>query len=191
VLPGGEYGFRIHDVSRREEERSASRGRRFAFVAAGAVSLAAIALGGVSAGVPTAGGSPGPGGGSPSNATPLRTPGPAMAADAVRRRSGTQPVARGSGRALPTPVTSVAASAPLLAGMPAPHRSPESGTASALTVTSSGATPFAPLIHLLPAFNEAPVVGALPGGALPGSAMEPVASAIQDTASGGAGAGMR
>ncbi|WP_432094132.1 zf-HC2 domain-containing protein [Streptomyces sp. bgisy100] len=34
-------GFRIHDV-----ERSASRGRRFAFAAAGAVSLAAFALGG-------------------------------------------------------------------------------------------------------------------------------------------------
>ncbi|MGP4000909.1 anti-sigma factor family protein [Streptomyces sp. 8N706] len=36
-----ESGFRIHDV-----ERSASRGRRFAFAAAGAVSLAAFALGG-------------------------------------------------------------------------------------------------------------------------------------------------
>ncbi|MGP3953354.1 zf-HC2 domain-containing protein [Streptomyces sp. 7N604] len=36
-----ESGFRIHDV-----ERPGSRGRRFAFAAAGAVSLAAIALGG-------------------------------------------------------------------------------------------------------------------------------------------------
>ncbi|MFG2193018.1 anti-sigma factor family protein [Streptomyces sp. NPDC048639] len=45
-VPAGDHGrsrsaFRIHDV-----ERSASRGRRFAFAAAGAVSLAALALGG-------------------------------------------------------------------------------------------------------------------------------------------------
>ncbi|WP_406146109.1 anti-sigma factor family protein [Streptomyces sp. NBC_01012] len=47
VLPGGSSGtgFRIHDVSR-EAERSPWRARRFAFVAASAVSLAAIALGG-------------------------------------------------------------------------------------------------------------------------------------------------
>ncbi|MFI9628185.1 zf-HC2 domain-containing protein [Streptomyces sp. NPDC052042] len=38
-------GFRIHEVGR-EADRAASRGRRFAFAAAGAVSLAAIALGG-------------------------------------------------------------------------------------------------------------------------------------------------
>ncbi len=46
VLPGGDRGrgFRIHDMG--AAERSASRGRRFAFAAAGAVSLAAIALGG-------------------------------------------------------------------------------------------------------------------------------------------------
>ncbi|MCQ4080213.1 zf-HC2 domain-containing protein [Streptomyces sp. RB6PN25] len=43
LAPTGERleGFRIHDVT-----RSASRGRRFAFVAAGAFSMAAIALGG-------------------------------------------------------------------------------------------------------------------------------------------------
>ncbi|MFJ8748322.1 zf-HC2 domain-containing protein [Streptomyces sp. NPDC102441] len=47
VLPGGASGtgFRIHDVAR-EPDRSPWRARRFAFVAAGAVSLAAIALGG-------------------------------------------------------------------------------------------------------------------------------------------------
>ncbi|WP_258049857.1 anti-sigma factor family protein [Streptomyces finlayi] len=47
VLPGGVPGspFRIHEVSR-AAERSAWRGRRFAFAAASAVSLAAIALGG-------------------------------------------------------------------------------------------------------------------------------------------------
>ncbi|MFJ8883470.1 anti-sigma factor family protein [Streptomyces sp. NPDC102402] len=47
VLPGGpsSSGFRIHDVGR-DAERSPWRARRFAFVAASAVSLAAIALGG-------------------------------------------------------------------------------------------------------------------------------------------------
>ncbi|MEV6651312.1 zf-HC2 domain-containing protein [Streptomyces sp. NPDC051219] len=52
-VPGGshatvppERGFRIHDVGGREADRQAWRGRRFAFAAAGAVSLAAIALGG-------------------------------------------------------------------------------------------------------------------------------------------------
>ncbi|MFI1963992.1 anti-sigma factor family protein [Streptomyces pathocidini] len=39
--PSKQGGFRIHDV-----ERSSSRGRRFAFAAAGAVSMAALALGG-------------------------------------------------------------------------------------------------------------------------------------------------
>ncbi|MER6086274.1 zf-HC2 domain-containing protein, partial [Streptomyces sp. NPDC001833] len=45
-------GFRIHPVGRPDIDRSASRGMRFAFVAAGAVSLAAVALGGVTAGLP-------------------------------------------------------------------------------------------------------------------------------------------
>ncbi|MFT9671297.1 anti-sigma factor family protein [Streptomyces rhizosphaericola] len=46
VLPGGSRSaFRIHDMAR-DAERSPWRGRRFAFAAAGAVSLAAIALGG-------------------------------------------------------------------------------------------------------------------------------------------------
>lgn len=44
VLP--ERGFRFHDVGGREADRQSWRGRRFAFAAAGAVSLAAIALGG-------------------------------------------------------------------------------------------------------------------------------------------------
>ncbi|MFJ2026446.1 anti-sigma factor family protein [Streptomyces sp. NPDC087897] len=48
VLPGRPVSgsvFRIHEVAR-DADRSAWRGRRFAFAAAGAVSLAAIALGG-------------------------------------------------------------------------------------------------------------------------------------------------
>nr|WP_206313977.1 zf-HC2 domain-containing protein [Streptomyces coryli] len=42
-MGGAEQGFRIHEIAR---PGSASRGRRFAFAAAGAVSFAAIALGG-------------------------------------------------------------------------------------------------------------------------------------------------
>ncbi|MFE6973544.1 anti-sigma factor family protein [Streptomyces sp. NPDC057682] len=45
VLPPAGTGFRIHEVGR-EADRSPWRGRRFAFAAASAVSLAAIALGG-------------------------------------------------------------------------------------------------------------------------------------------------
>ncbi|MFE9258806.1 anti-sigma factor family protein [Streptomyces sp. NPDC006879] len=44
LTPPTESGFRIHEVP--DPQRASSRGRRFAFVAAGAVSLAAIALGG-------------------------------------------------------------------------------------------------------------------------------------------------
>ncbi|MDK0522022.1 anti-sigma factor [Streptomyces sp. ML-6] len=55
VLPGrsSRSGFRIHEVGR-EADRSPWRGRRFAFAAASAVSLAAIALGGA---LPTSSGS--------------------------------------------------------------------------------------------------------------------------------------
>ncbi|WEH39831.1 zf-HC2 domain-containing protein [Streptomyces sp. NBC_01218] len=45
LLPGAGPAFRIHEVAR-EADRSPWRGRRFAFAAASAVSLAAIALGG-------------------------------------------------------------------------------------------------------------------------------------------------
>ncbi|GHH81454.1 membrane protein [Streptomyces sulfonofaciens] len=143
VLPGAGHGFRIHEVGRQEGERSASRGRRFAFAAAGAVSLAAIALGGVSAGAPTAAGG-GKQSGPPSNATPLRTSGPVTAADTGRRRGANQPVARSSERPVvgdPAPAIPIAATAPLLPGMPAPPRSPESGPALSAP---------APLIRALP-----------------------------------------
>lgn len=67
-------GFRIHEVHRVDRsERSASRGRRFAFAAAGAFSLAALAIGGAftstsSGGTPTASGD-----GSGSSASPVRS----------------------------------------------------------------------------------------------------------------------
>ena len=114
-------GFRIHDVGRHDADRSSSRGLRFAFAAAGAVSLAAIALGGVSTGVPadttdargTSGGS---------NVTPMRPQGGgnSTAPDNQRRRSAGQLFAQGLGTFGQSPVASTEASAPLLPGIPPP-----------------------------------------------------------------------
>ncbi|MFG2717512.1 anti-sigma factor family protein [Streptomyces sp. NPDC048416] len=83
-------GFRIHEVGRSEQDRSSSpwRGRRFAFAAASAVSLAAIALGGTlplgsSSGARAAGGG--------SSVVPLRPGSPASSSSGPaeeRRRGG-------------------------------------------------------------------------------------------------------
>ncbi|MEU2425923.1 anti-sigma factor [Streptomyces sp. NPDC007851] len=111
-------GFRIHPVGRPDGDRPASFGMRFAFVAAGAVSLAAVALGGVTAGLP---GSPAAdarstGGG---NVAPAGTGGAGTAgtADTQRRRSVSPLLSSGTllGDATAAP-TSV--SAPLLPGVP-------------------------------------------------------------------------
>ncbi|OON81301.1 anti-sigma factor family protein [Streptomyces tsukubensis] len=112
--PGAGRGFRIHDVGRSEAERSASRGRRFAFAAAGAVSLAAIALGGVST-VPTSNDAGARGAGSGSNATPARSPGAASTAtsESTRRRNGGSGQ---SGGALSVSTRPTSVVAPLLPG---------------------------------------------------------------------------
>ncbi|MER7173112.1 anti-sigma factor family protein [Streptomyces mesophilus] len=116
MLPGGDRagGFRIHEVGRSGAERAAaSRGRRFAFAAAGAVSLAAIALGGVSTGVPAdtaeARGR--------ANASPQRTQGAATAADTSRRRGGAQSVGAQAPGRLSAPVASPGVSAPGVPGV--------------------------------------------------------------------------
>ncbi|MER6978333.1 zf-HC2 domain-containing protein, partial [Streptomyces carpinensis] len=88
-------GFRIHPVGRPDGERSASRGMRFAFVAAGAVSLAAVALGGVTTGAtgdPAAEARGGSGAGS--NVTPARTAGAGAVTgtEAGRRRQSSVPL---------------------------------------------------------------------------------------------------
>ncbi len=100
--PSAGRGFRIHDVSRHEAERSSSRGLRFAFAAAGAVSLAAVALGGVSTGMPgdTADARGGSGG---SNVTPMRTP--ARGPRRLPRHSAAAPPDRCSPRASARSVT--------------------------------------------------------------------------------------
>ncbi|MFE2290445.1 anti-sigma factor family protein [Streptomyces sp. NPDC059452] len=92
ALPGGHRSaFRIHEVAR-DAERSPWRGRRFAFAAAGAVSLAALALGGSlpldygSESVPRAEGSG-------NSVTPLDAETRAGgSAEAVSRRGGAQSV---------------------------------------------------------------------------------------------------
>ncbi|WP_077800294.1 anti-sigma factor [Streptomyces sp. JHA26] len=116
-------GFRIHDVSRHESERSASRGMRFAFVAAGAVSLAAIALGGVTLGTPDTT-TEARGSGTGSNVTPLGTPsaGAGKNPENQRRRSVGPLLGQAQGRQVlgESPAAPTEVSAPLVPGLPAP-----------------------------------------------------------------------
>ncbi|MFI0931652.1 zf-HC2 domain-containing protein [Streptomyces sp. NPDC021019] len=129
VLPGGPASgsvFRIHEVAR-DADRSPWRGRRFAFAAASAVSLAAIALGGtlpLDSGPESSLRAEGAG----NNATPLDAATRAEnGAKAVSRRGGGALVVTGDGRAAERPA---------------------SGTASAGTnrvpSTLTGATPMVP-----------------------------------------------
>ncbi|MFD7689694.1 zf-HC2 domain-containing protein [Streptomyces sp. NPDC059781] len=143
----GGRGFAVHDVSRHESDRPSSRGLRFAFVAAGAVSLAAIALGGVTAtGTPTDTEARGAGKGS--NVTPMRTQGTGAAVPESQRRRGAGPLlGQLTGQSAPadTPVAPTAVSAPLLPGIPAPtERHPTPGTPM-----PGGATAVSPLIRPL------------------------------------------
>ncbi|MEU9555913.1 anti-sigma factor family protein [Streptomyces fumanus] len=159
VLPSGSpaRGFRIHDVGRHESERSASRGLRFAFAAAGAVSLAAIALGGVTAGPPDSTAEARGGSGTGSNVVPARTQGtgPATAPESQRRRSvgpllgqaqgGQQSL--GEAAVAPTEV-----SAPLLPGVPSPAAGRDDRAVHTLTApVMAGAVAMSPLIRPLEA----------------------------------------
>ncbi|WP_224059223.1 anti-sigma factor [Streptomyces kanamyceticus] len=152
VLPSEQRGFRIHEVRRPEPERSAWRGRRFAFAAAGAVSLAAIALGGVTAVAPVdvsdsrAGGS-----GSNSNVTPQRTQGsgPAATSDSTRRRGGGNPLSVQGRRpgALEAPVAPTEVTGPLLPGAPARPLRQQDPVYALTAPLVGGATAMSPLIH--------------------------------------------
>ncbi|MFF8030161.1 anti-sigma factor family protein [Streptomyces sp. NPDC016626] len=150
VLPVGEAvgrGFRIHDVGRHETDRPSSRGLRFAFVAAGAVSLAAIALGGVTTSGSTDAEARGAGKGS--NATPIRTQGTgATTTPDSQRRRGVGPLLGqpdGQSAVGHTAAAPAAVSAPLLPGVPAPaQRHPTSGTPMV-----GGAMSVSPLIRPL------------------------------------------
>nr|BFD82856.1 zf-HC2 domain-containing protein [Streptomyces sp. Xyl84] len=149
-------GFRIHPVGRPDGERPASRGLRFAFVAAGAVSLAAVALGGVTtgaAGDTTAEARGGSGTGS--NVTPARPAGAAAGTAEVSRRrqspTGPLPVQRSTGTA---PYAPTSLSAPLLPGVPAPAAAAAPVTDAVHTLAapmSAGAAILSPLIRPLSA----------------------------------------
>ncbi|MGV9564396.1 anti-sigma factor family protein [Streptomyces sp. NPDC003480] len=171
----GDRGFRIHHVGRPDTERPSSRGRRFAFAAAGAVSLAAIALGGVSVGVPSDMSPEARGSGTGSNVTPMRSPGTGgggTTPDAQRRRAvGPLLGQRTQGQA---PVASTTASAPLLPGGPAPVR--DASEIRALTApVLAGAAAMSPLIR--PFTETAPLTltswSAAPGITAPGLLMAP------------------
>ncbi|WP_338896240.1 zf-HC2 domain-containing protein [Streptomyces sp. TG1A-60] len=145
-------GFRIHAVSRQEAERSASRGMRFAFVAAGAVSLAAIALGGVTNGMPIETVDARGGAGSGSNVTPLRTQasGTVPPSEAQRRRGTVGPLlgqSQQSTREVPVAPTEV--SAPLLPGVPAPAGQGRSAVYPPTAPVLTGASVMSPLIRPL------------------------------------------
>lgn len=123
ILPDGPAwrGFRIHDVGRQEAERSASRGRRFAFAAAGAVSLAAFALGGVSTGMPVDTGEPRGSSAGKSNVTPVRTQSAGnntSTQESSRRRAGSPALSGQQAGAQSAPVDQVSESGPLLPGPP-------------------------------------------------------------------------
>jgi hypothetical protein len=96
VAPPGGSGFRIHEVGRQEAERSPWRGRRFAFAAASAVSLAAMALGGT---MPLGTAADALPRGVGNNVTPMRAPGPATSVSTISETSRRQAAGR-----LPRPV---------------------------------------------------------------------------------------
>ncbi|RFU88410.1 zf-HC2 domain-containing protein [Streptomyces triticagri] len=164
LLPGGDSGrgFRIHDVGRGAAERSASRGRRFAFAAAGAVSLAAIALGGVSTGLPSDTGDI-----RGSKAAPQRTQGGGgtAAGDTQRRRgSGQLATAQtGQARTLAAPAATPSVSAPLLPGVPQRERTLQEARAQGMPasplLSGAGATSaLSPLIRPVSESAEQPPV---------------------------------
>ncbi|MFI9242804.1 zf-HC2 domain-containing protein [Streptomyces sp. NPDC053086] len=150
-------GFRIHPVGRPDDGRAASRGLRFAFAAAGAVSLAAVALGGVTTAFPgslTADARGGSGNGS--NVTPTRsagtgTGGGAATPDSQRRRPAAPLLAQGGGLFGPAPVAPTTLSAPLLPGVP-PATGGQARTEAVRGVTApvfAGAAALSPLIRPL------------------------------------------
>ncbi|MGA4839778.1 zf-HC2 domain-containing protein [Streptomyces sp. G45] len=145
VLPSEQRGFRIHDVGRPEAvDRGGWRGRRFAFAAAGAVSLAAIALGGVTVNAPVATGEQRGGANSNSNATSPRSQNaPATGVPESLRRRGNSPFSAQAQRP-PRVLAPTAAAVPLLAGAGAPAgRTPQQVTASLL----AGAGVLSPLVR--------------------------------------------
>ncbi|MFG2604479.1 anti-sigma factor family protein [Streptomyces sp. NPDC048514] len=195
-----ERGFRIHPVGRPDDGRSASRGLRFAFAAAGAVSLAAVALGGVTTALPGDLAGEARGSGSGSNVTPARTAGTgtgggagAVTPDTQRRRPVGPLLASGaSGEALlgQTPVAPTALSAPLLPGAPAadPGQSRDALMRGLTAPVTAGAAALSPLIRPLDQAVDLPLAGRsalpevtgsdLPSAPVPDTAAAPTASSL-------------
>ncbi|MGW3913780.1 anti-sigma factor family protein [Streptomyces sp. NPDC005070] len=148
--PAPGRGFRIHDVSRHEADRSASRGLRFAFVAAGAVSLAAVALGGVTTGMPGDTDARG-GAGAGSNVMPSRSQGTgATSTPESQRRRSTGPLLAQGERSLGNgPVAPTSVSAPLLPGVPAPAGRGQDAVHTLTTPVVADAAAMSPLIRPL------------------------------------------
>jgi Putative zinc-finger len=92
--------FPVHQVDRQDGERSLWRGRRFAFAAASAVSLAAMALGGA---IPSSTSADAPlGRDAGNNVVPVRAPGTSTAGETGRRQGRS---ARGGSRQSAVPGT--------------------------------------------------------------------------------------
>ncbi|MER6567999.1 zf-HC2 domain-containing protein [Streptomyces sp. NPDC001093] len=153
-----ERGFRIHPVGRPDDGRSASRGLRFAFAAAGAVSLAAVALGGVTTAIPgdtTADGRGGSGTGN--NVIPARSAGTgagsgAATPDGQRRRSLGPLFAQGGTQFGPMPAVPTSMTAPLVPGLPTPATGRTQGDATTSGLAApvmAGAAAVSPLIRPL------------------------------------------
>ncbi|MFJ4515477.1 zf-HC2 domain-containing protein [Streptomyces sp. NPDC088816] len=186
--PAEDRGFRIHPVGRADSERSASRGLRFAFVAAGAVSLAALALGGVSTGsagdtaTEARGGS-----GAGSNVTPARTAGTGTASgsDTARRRQSAAPQsAQGQRSSDSAQAASTPPAAPLLPGAVPPGGQAQDVMHPLTTPVVAGAAVMSPLIRPL---TTAPPISLTswsgdPGYTAPGLLSAPSPSASSRTA---------
>lgn len=148
-------GFRIHPVGRPDDGRSASRGLRFAFAAAGAVSLAAVALGGVTTAIPSDTTADARGGsGTGSNVVPARSTGTGTASaapDSQRRRAVGPLLAQGGAQLGQTAAVPTSMSAPLVPGPPSPGTGQTLGSALGdLTApVTAGAIAVSPLIRPL------------------------------------------
>ncbi|MFF4570578.1 anti-sigma factor family protein [Streptomyces sp. NPDC001410] len=144
-------GFRIHPVGRPDADRSASRGLRFAFAAAGAVSLAALALGGVTTAIPGDVAADARSGSGSGNVAPTRSPGTGAATpDSQRRRAVGPLLAQGSSLLGQTSVAPTSMSAPLVPGVPAPATGQVQDAVHDLTApVMAGAAAVSPLIRPL------------------------------------------
>ncbi|MFF4793714.1 zf-HC2 domain-containing protein [Streptomyces sp. NPDC001276] len=187
AVPAEDRGFRIHPVGRPDSERSASRGLRFAFVAAGAVSLAAVALGGVTTGSAGDTAAEARGSGTGSNVTPARTAGAgaASASDTARRRQSVAPQSgqgqRSSGSAQ---AVSAPPAAPLLPGAVPPGGQTQNVMHPLTTPVVAGAAVMSPLIRPLTATPPISLTSwsADPGLTTPGLLTAPSPTASSYTA---------